>query len=151
MTKKKKRCYAWIFAVLFAAVCGIPTVCWLFSPAIDTSDFSPQTNRNLAQMGDVRLLYDGLHLYKTNVNCGFAKSRKSIDGRPTFDMYASVFSDMEGEYVTEQYILYFQRVDNGITYDQQCHWFRHGNSRTCGTDYDLSDNDGSRSRKCCIV
>lgn len=82
---------------------------------IGTSDFIPNVNRNIAQGGDVRLIYDNSMLYKSGVDYNFSQVRTALNAYIDKDSYASVFERIRDAYVTDDYSLYFKK--NNYQYD----------------------------------
>jgi len=113
---KKNRCLYIIIAAFFivAVLLSVPIICRLSAPVVDTTDFSPRINRNLLQEGEFRLQYDGSHLYKTEARMKLMKAREALDDRTVTDTYVHAFADVENEYVTEEYLLYFRSQQKKI-------------------------------------
>lgn len=97
-----------VFCVLIAILvsCGSHS-----TVSIDTTGFVSNINRNMAQTGEVRLIYDGSTLYETGVQRLFAQKCVALSGDEKSDSYASVFSKTENAYVTDAVILYYQSHD----------------------------------------
>lgn len=113
--KTVKAVYIVCFAILVVAAIFLITS--LHPNAVETDGFSPNINQNIAQGGEVRLLYEDSHLYKTGEFSlpRLSKQRVALDDYTHTDVYASIFEHMEEAYVTNQYILYFDFEDDQNT------------------------------------
>ena len=96
--------FATLLIFLLAVVCFVHC---FFGYKVDTAGFLKNTNLNLAQNGETRLIYDGSHLYKTNENFLFFEASKVLDKSFAFDRYNYSLNRMEREFVTDNQVLYF--------------------------------------------